>query len=161
MKQKRLFKRIIVSTGVLGLGLSLGVAGTPNRSAQASGRHYTKTPISLRGTWTTPTKKGSTQLLKITKYTFYVAGYQNGKKQPGSWGVSGKKFLPVGNQTQLFVSKHRSPKGYWSIGGADSDGIWNLKRVHHHGRLALKSWGYTLGPEHFKHPVWVSYYYHR
>ena len=47
--------------------------------------------------------------------------------------------MPVGNQTELYVSKHRSHHGYWTIGGADSDGMWNLKRVHHRGRLALEA----------------------
>lgn len=147
--------------GTLCFSLGISLTTMNNGQVQAKGRHYTKTPLSLRGSWTTPNQKGNTQLLKITKYVFYVANYQNGYKQSGAWGVSGKKFLPVGNQTKLFVSKHRSPKGYWKIGAAGSDGIWNLKRVHHRGRLALKSWGYSLGPDSFKHPVWVSYYYHR
>ncbi len=65
-------------------GLMLGGLTVAGNSVQAAGRHYTTTPVSLRGKWTTPRVNGSSSYLHIAKYIFYTAGYQNGRKQSGA-----------------------------------------------------------------------------
>lgn len=130
------FKKLLL--GVV-TGLALLVGGLMTTQSVSASRHYQTTPVSLRGKWTTPRKNGYSQYLHITKYIFYAAGYQNGYKQSGAFGVSGRKFISGTNIPQLYVSQHRNRYGYWKIGANHSDGMWYLKRVHHNGRIALKS----------------------
>lgn len=128
---------------------------------EASASHYTTIPRVLRGTWITPLKKHEEQLIKMTKYTFYVADYKDGKKGSGSWKVSGKKFIPGTHDRQLAASKHANKYGYWSVGGNDSDGVWTLKPIIHNGKRALESPTPNIGHPIGQPDYLIGYYYRK
>ncbi len=138
--------RLLVLTFAAVLSLT-AVAGQIDAQAKV-----VTVPTSLRGRWFSKGSYG-TQFIKMTKYTFYVANYVNGRKQSGSWGVSGRRYISGTKIPTLYRSSHKTPKGYWKIGAAHSDGVWYLKRVHHNGRVALRSWS--------PYDNSISYYYHR
>ncbi|MCY9807424.1 hypothetical protein OXT66_07745 [Lentilactobacillus senioris] len=120
----------------LALLLGIMVTGLFSHPAQAS-RHYTVTPVALRGKWaTTKNANGISKYINITKYTFYGADYKNGKKQPNSIYASGKKFIANTNFTNLALSKHKNKFGYWNIGMSQSIATWKLKpvTVKHNGK---------------------------
>lgn len=116
------------------------------------------TPLSLRGTWQQRTSKKWVTKIKITKHTFSVADYKNGKKEEGSWTVGDKKKKGSKNPFNgmpLYVKKGK--KGYTFIGRDARGQRWHLKRVTHKKRQALRDdgWAYKSFGEK---PV-VSYYY--
>lgn len=146
MKNK---KFILVALFALLLGVT-----APMASVSAHPKYVT-TPKLLRGKWYYH-HSNKTQYIKITKYTFHVDNYKNGKKQPGSFTASGKKL--IGKISMLHLSTHVSKKGYRLIGLSESNADWNLKKVKHHGKAALKCWSYN--PKNLKLKM-VSYYYHK
>lgn len=155
MKHLTIFKTI--SALILFAGMILFSLNNPT---DIQAKSFTTVPKVLWGTWETPSKHNEQQLLKIAKYSFYVTGYKNGKKESGSWKVSGKKFVPNpygSNDTELVVSKHANRYGYWDIGANNSDAVWLLKPVIHNGHRALKSAGPNIGCVSPKYLI--DYYY--
>ncbi len=152
---KRIVTSIIVSITVI-LGFSYF-----GSNQEASASHYTTIPRVLRGTWITSLKKHEEQLIKMTKYTFYVANYKNSKKESNSSKVSGKKFIPGTHDRQLAASKHANKYGYWLVGFNDSDGVWTLKPIIHNGTRALKSLVPNIGHPIGQPDYLIDYYYRK
>jgi hypothetical protein len=149
-KLKKLLISVITTVSVLMGFIYFG------SNQDASANHFTTIPKVLWGTWVTPSKNHEEQLIKMTKYTFYVENYKNGKKEGGPINVSGKKLLPATHDYQLAASKHANRHGYWSVGCNDSDGVWYLKPTIHNGKKTLKSAELNIGssPKYL-----ISYYY--
>lgn len=152
-------KKILLSM-VTAIAILIGVVYFGNVQ-KASASHYTTIPRVLRGTWITPLKKHEEQLIEMTKYTFYVADYKDGKKGSGSWKVSGKKFMPGTHDRQLAASKHANKYGYWSVGGNDSEAVWILKPTIHNGKRALKSLEPNIGHPIGQPDYLIGYYYRK
>lgn len=113
---------------------------------------YTTTPTSLRGTWVSKSNEGYSNKLKITKYTFSVYYYHNGKKSSSTWTLSGKKS--PSSYSRLNYTK-KSKSGYYSIIIKGGDQGWPLKRTTHHGKAALVTW--SANP--IQHKTDHSYFY--
>ncbi|AYM02670.1 hypothetical protein D8911_06530 [Levilactobacillus brevis] len=115
-------------------------------------------PKSMRGTWQTRLGKNRVEKLKITKYTFSVNDYKNGKVEGSGWMVGDKKDKHSTNPFNgkpMYIKKDK--KGYTFIGRNVMGQRWHLKRVTHKKRQALRDdgWAYKSFGEK---PV-VSYYY--
>ncbi|GHP13825.1 hypothetical protein YK48G_12500 [Lentilactobacillus fungorum] len=127
-------------------GFGLGITGTSQSVSAVS--HIT--PVSLRGKWLSP-KTGQwdiQQELKITKRSLTQDVIETGVRHPYPLRIAGKK---------LTVSYVRS--GYWDLGESNRSVIYRLKRVHHNGKLALKTWAHLSHlPQHWDT---TGYYYHK
>ncbi|WP_407889867.1 hypothetical protein [Levilactobacillus sp. N40-8-2] len=144
---------------LLGTLTVLAIAGTttilPTTSASAK---RAVTPTNFRGTWQTRINKKTVRNLKITKFTFGVTDYKNGKAEEGAWTVGDKKQKHSKSPfkwTPLYL--HKDKKGYTFIGANRLGQLWHLKRVTHKKRAALRDdgWAYKSFGEK---PV-VQYYY--
>ncbi|MCH5461671.1 hypothetical protein HC026_03405 [Lactobacillus sp. LC28-10] len=130
------FKRYIL-VGLVAVATLLGF----NALSTTASAHtkYTTTPTSLRGTWFSKSSGGDSNKLKITKYTFSVYYYHNGKKSDSTWTLSGKKS--PSSYSRLNYTK-KSKSGYYSIVIKGGDQGWPLKRTTHHGKATLVTWGW-------------------
>lgn len=144
---------------LLGALTVLAVAGTtavlPTASASAK---RTVTPANFRGTWQARISKKEVQKVKITKYSFSVSQYKNGKKEEGSWTVGNKKRKHSKNPfngVPLYV--HKAKKGYTFIGVKRRGQLWHLKRVTHKKKVSLRDDGWEY--KSFGEKPIVHYYY--
>ncbi|GAX07184.1 hypothetical protein IWT25_02532 [Secundilactobacillus pentosiphilus] len=129
------------------VALTLGIVSATQ--IQASTRHYTTIPTSLRGHWY---HKSGGEYAKV----FFSKYHYRFNSSNGGWtDISGTTFPSYGNgHSNLSVSK-RNKKGYYYIGKYATDEWSYWKRVKHNGTSALKMYTPLL-PYNYK----ITYYYH-
>ncbi|WP_204120460.1 MULTISPECIES: hypothetical protein [Levilactobacillus] len=138
---KKIRTLLIMLLAALTLGATL-----PTTTASAA-KHVT-TPKSVRGTWVAKSKHFK-QRLKMTKYTLTVTRYhKNGRvNKVGSFTARGNKTVKGLYEPSLYVSKHKSKKGYWTVALNQSNDAFMVKKVRHHGKVALRNYYPTFNPK--------------
>lgn len=132
------FKRYVL-IGLVGLVAFWGINNVLSTTASAHSK-YTTTPTSLRGTWYAKRdSNGDSNKVVITKYTFSVTSYHNGKKNGAVWTLSGKKSK---NSSKRLNYSKKTKSGYYYIVIKGGEHSWPLKRTTHKGKSALVTFGW-------------------
>ncbi|HBF76093.1 MAG TPA: hypothetical protein DDW71_12650 [Lactobacillus sp.] len=131
--KRYLFIGLVIFVALLGINALATTASAHSK--------YTTTPTSLRGTWCSKRNSdGDSNKVVISRYTFSVTYYHNGKKNGSTWTLSGKRS--TNSYKRLNYSK-KSKNGYYYIVIKGGEHGWPLKRTTHNKKTALVTFGWN------------------